>query len=254
MSLRVCTSHIFGTLPTPACALRLPYVLFQSCALDEGVQLLTMSVPGRQFPSFEPGRATYLGNAGYPHDFVVNILGLVIAVLPTTYDGGDYLVPPHAALVLPYWLLILGSGWILVGVSPLVAWIKPYCRWSKSPAWIAGIVFLVFALLNLTPSASRPGAAIHPATVLEWVALIVFPRAAHNDILLEYGFPFPCYHKGYINGESVTTYHGMEVGWKPHTAMENFCIAALAAFAAGVAGQWWRDRRSPPPRRATQRW
>jgi len=231
LGLWVWTSGIYyRALPTPACAIRLPFVLLQACADGEGVHLLAMKERASQFPAIQFERASYLGNAGYHHGCVVNVLGLVTAVLPTEYCGGDYIVWPHIALVLPYWLLIVGAGCLLVVLTPAATWIAPYCRPSKVSGAAAALVCLLFATLNVVPSAWRPGAAIEPQTIQEWVTLTLEPHTAYSEIMLVYGFPFPCYRNGIIDGQSVNLFYGAEVGWEPHKAMENFCVAALAAF------------------------
>lgn len=241
--LWVWTSGIYyRPLPKPACAVRVPFVLFQARASDDGVHFLAMNQHASQFPAIQVGRATSLGNAGYHHGCVVNILGLVIAVLPTTYNGGDYFVSPHVALVLPYWLLIVGAGCLLIVRTPAATWITTRCRWSKVSVGAAVLVCLVFALLNFIPSAWRPGAAIQPETFLDWVILTIVPHAAYSEIMLVYGFPFPCYRNGMMNGKSVDLFYGADVGWEPHKAMENTCVAAFAAFAVMLPIEWFRHR------------
>lgn len=238
LSLWVWTSGVYyRRLPTPVCAVRLPFVLLQACASDEGVHLLAMKERGKQFPAIQFERATYLGNAGYLEGHFVNVLGLVIAVLPSEYCGGDYFVSAHVALVLPYWLLVAGSGWLLVVLTPVARWIAPYCRPSKLSGAAAVLVLVLFAVLNFIPSAWRPGAEIEPQTFEGWVTLTLEPHTAYSEIMLVYGYPFPCYRKPIINGQVVDFFYGAEIGWEPHLAMENFCVAAFAAFAVMLAIQ-----------------
>jgi hypothetical protein len=253
--LWVWTSGIYyRTLPTPAFAIRLPFVLLQACANDEGVHLLAIKERANQLPAIQFERASYLGNAGYHHGCVVNILGLVMAVLPTEYCGGDYVVSPHTALVLPYWLLIVGAGCLLVVLTPAVTWIRRYCRPSKVSGGAATLVCLLFVMLNVVPSAWRPGAAIEPQTIHEWVTLTLEPHTTHSEIMLVYGFPFPCYRKGIINGQSVNLFYGASVGWEPHKAMENICVAVLTAFGVVLAIEllrhWVTGQQTAPPNKS----
>ena len=109
--LWVWTSGIYyRPLPTPGCAIRLPFVMFGATANDEGIHFLVMNQRAGQFPTVHFER----GFTSYGDSYAVNMLDLVVAVLPAEYNGGDYTVSPHAALVLPYWLMILGSASVLV--------------------------------------------------------------------------------------------------------------------------------------------
>ncbi len=236
----------YRPLAKPACAIRLPFILLQAGANDEGVHFLAMRQSGRQFPTVH-FRGTFFGNAGYHHGRVVNVLGLVIAVLPTEYNGGDYLVSPHVALVVPYWLLIVGSGCLLAVLTPAATRLRRFCRVSKLSGGAAGFVLVLFAAMNLVPSAWRPGAGIQPRTFGEWVTLTFQPGAAYAKIMLVYGFPFPCYRRGIINGQSVELFLGASVGWEPHKAMENVCVAVLTAVSVALAIEWLRHYRTGQP-------
>ncbi len=234
--LWVWTSGVYyRPLPTPGCAVRLPFVMLGSCADGEGIHFLAMKQRASQFPAIHFGR----GDTGYHHAYVVNILGLVMAVQPTKYDGGDYSVAPYAALIMPYWLLILGAGRVLVVRTPVFTWIAPYCRLSKLSGGVACFVCLVFAMLNFVPSTW--GSAIEPQTISEWATLTLRPDTTYSEIMLVYGYPFPCYHRGIINGESVNLFYGERTGWEPHRAMENACVAAFAVFCAVFVTQRLRN-------------
>ncbi len=206
--LWVWTSGVYyRPLPAPACVVRLPFVSLEACANDEGVHFVAMKQRARQWPAIQFGCARH---GVYPHGYVFNILGLVVSVLPTQYDGGDYFVSPHAALVLPYWLLIVGAGYLLIVLTPVATWIAPYCRLSKFSGSVAGCICVLFALLNLVPSAWRPGATIRPESIREWVTLTLEPHVDYPEIMLVYGFPFACYRKGLIDGQSVNLFYGAE--------------------------------------------
>ena len=225
--LWVWTSGIYyRPLPTPGCAIRLPFVMLGASANDDGIHFLAMKQRAGQFPEIHFGR----GFTGYHHGYVVNMLGLVMAVLPTEYNGGDYIVSPHAALVLPYWLMILGAVCVLVVRAPIFTWIAPYCRLSMLSGGVAGIVCVVFAMLNFVPSTWGRVPAIQPQTISEWATLTLRPDTAYSEIMLVYGYPFPCYRRAIINGESLSLFYGARAGWAPHRAMENLCVAAFAVF------------------------
>ena len=252
--LWVWTSGIYyRTLPTPGCSVRLPFVGLGACADDEGIHFLAMKQRAGQFPAIHFGR----GFTGYHHGYVVNMLGLVMAVLPTEHNGGDYSVSPHAALVLPYWLLIVGAVCVLVVRTPVFTWIAPYCRLSKLSGGVAGFVCVVFAMLNFVPSTWGPG-AVQPQTISEWATLTLQPAVAYSDIMLVYGYPFPCYRRGIINGESVSLFYGARAGWEPHRAMENVCVAGFAVFCAVLVTQRLRklfgtQEYSTPPNKKMHR-
>ena len=82
--LWVWTSGIYyRPLPTPGCAIRLPFVMLQAGENDEGIHFLAMKQRADQFPEIHFGR----GFTGYHDGYVVNMLGLVMAVLPTEYNA-----------------------------------------------------------------------------------------------------------------------------------------------------------------------
>jgi hypothetical protein len=51
-----------------------------------------------------------LGGVGAYHHGSIGALGFVFALLPKTFNGGDYTVPPHLAIVIPYWFIAGLSG------------------------------------------------------------------------------------------------------------------------------------------------
>ena len=226
-------------LPAPAVAVRASSVLCRACALRDGLHFVAMQgSAGQRGIRFD--RATHLGNTGYRHGTVVNFLGFVVAVLPETFSGGDYTVSPHAAFVLPYWALIVGFGWASLCLTGLSTFLAPYRKWSRvSLRWAFGVLVL-FAVLNLIPSESRPGMNVRPQGFFEWVLLTLFPDP--NGAKLSYGFPFVCFSRGIINGQAVAVFHGTETGWARHRAMENVCIAIIAMFGTGIAVEWVRSR------------
>jgi hypothetical protein len=245
MSVGLCgwTSRIFSHSPaTPAVALRTSSGLAQGCALDDGVHFIVMQGGFGQSAGIQFDRATYLGNAGYHHGTVVSFLGFIAAVLPTTFNGGDYILSPHVAFVLPYWALLIGFGWLSLRLTGLSKLFAPYRKWTKASIALGLCVLILFALLNFVPSAWRPGATIEPEGFSQWSLLLFFPQEAYSEVMLEYGYPFVCLTRGIINGQPVHSFYGAEVGWKQHKAMENVCIAVIAMFATGIVVEWVRSR------------
>lgn len=226
------------SLAKPTCVVRLPFVEFRMCADDDGLGFLAMQEPANNFPAIQFGSAFNLGNARSHHGSAVNILGLVMAVLPRSIDERCYIVSPHVALVIPYSLLIVGAGGLLIVRTPAAKWIASSGRWSPASTWTAGGVVLLFAILNTIPSASRPGAAIHPQTIYEWITLIFEPQTAYSELTLIFGFPFSCFKKVILSENMANSLLGTGIGWEPHKAAENICIAAVVAIGAGLASQW----------------
>jgi hypothetical protein len=169
----------------------------------------------------------------------------MVAVLPYTHYESDFIVPPHAAIAVPYWLTMVAGGFGILRCTGLLGTLAPYCRFGIA-AWTAiALVALVFLALNAIPDAGRPGAHIDPQNAFEWCQLIFFP-SAWPDIELRYGFPFIWYELGLINGESVKLYHGAEMELLQHRLAENICIALGTMMICGMAVQWLVGRRQTP--------
>ncbi|MEX1233169.1 MAG: hypothetical protein WEB58_23160 [Planctomycetaceae bacterium] len=234
--LWVWTSGIYyRSLPTPACRLRLPFVVMQVAARDNGVHFLAMQNRAAQFPEIHFKKGIHFGRSGYHYGHVVNLLGFTVAVLPTRVIDYDYIARPYLAFVLPYWLLFVASGYVLVSRTTINQHLAPYCRFSPASSIAAGLVLLLMTVLNIVPVVSMPKPNIQPKSLAEWVTLTISPKNVYAEVMLDYGYPFTCLHNGIINGESVTFFHGASVGWKPHRAMENVMAAVLMAFMAVVA-------------------
>lgn len=201
-----------------------------------------MHTHGARCFSLQLDRATNLGRSGYHHGFVVSGLGFTVAVLSKTHHGGDYVVSPYVAFVLPYWFLMVMSGWLFLHYSGIIALLRPYCRLSRMSICSAVAVLVTFAVLNLAPSAWRPGSSIQPEGLMGWAALTFAPGSSYSEIMLEYGFPFECYRRGIINGESVNYFYGADTGCEQHMLMDNVCLAALATLLAILATEWLRRR------------
>ncbi|MCY3018668.1 MAG: hypothetical protein NTW87_06515 [Planctomycetota bacterium] len=230
--------------PDPAFACRLPSLLLQVAALDDGVHFVAMRTYGSRTLCIEYGRATYLGNAGYHHGVLFRFAGFVAVALFREDRFGDLLVSPHTALVLPYWFLILVTGWLSLRCTGLNARLAPLCHPSSLSLRAAGLAGAVLVILNLVPHAWKPGSAIQPGTVGDFLTLMFRPGYAYSDIMLEYGFPFVCYRRAIRNGQSVDLYYGASTGWVQHKVMEDLCIVAVAVLAALILTEWLKRRRS----------
>lgn len=238
------TSGIFcRPQPKPSLAVRAPRLLLQATALDNGVHHLCLWQQSNRHTSIQFDRVTYLGNAGYRHGFVASFLGFTFAILKQASGGTDYIVSPHAAVVLPYWFLIIISSLGFLWFSGIGRLLASYCRFSRFSWWLMGITMLVFLTLNCVPSAWRLGAAIRPDSVTEWLNL-TFSPSTYPEICLSYGFPFVCYQRGIINGKSVQIFHGYDtLGLHQHRMMENLCIMVASCMAAGMLVEVCRRRR-----------
>jgi hypothetical protein len=180
---------------------------------------------------------------GYHHGLVVNLLGLVVAAQPYTYNGGDYIISPNAGIALPYWLLIATFGYAVLRWTGLLSVIAPYCRFGKSALVVMAVVGLVFVALNLLPYANPLAGRVYDPGVSSaerlgrWLQF-VFDPAALGDIEQHYGFPRTFYEVGYINGQKVDLYYGAEMEFLQHRLGENLCLAVAAMLVAGIAVQW----------------
>lgn len=229
---------------TPVCAVHLPSFFLQTCAREDGVHFLAVLQNTVHFASIQFRPATFFGSSGYHVGSVVNILGLVIAISPFAHTDGDSHTAPYAAAVLPYWLLIVGSGSVLIVNTAAAAWLRRCGRLSTVSGMAAAGVVALFAVLNLIPSAWRPGASIQPQSLEEWVTLMFSPHTAYSELMVIYGFPFSFWHRGIINGQYVDQFYGATVGWEPHKFMDNLCTVTLLAFGVALATEWLRRVRS----------
>jgi hypothetical protein len=234
--------HHYRPFRRPSCAVRLRSLLLQAAALDNGVHLLCLRDESNRAVSIRFERVSFLGNAGYHYGRVISFLGFTVAIL-THIDGGiDYIVPPHAAVVLPYWFLTIVFGYASLRFSGIGRLLAPFCRFSGLSWSLVGIAALVFLALNCIPAAWRPGAAIRPDSIPGWLQL-TFRPSAYPEICVDYGCPFVCYRRAIINGEPVEVFHGDDtLGWQQHRAMENLCIGVTVITALGMTVEFARRR------------
>jgi hypothetical protein len=234
--------HHYRPFRRPSCAVRLRSLLLQATALDNGVHLLCLRDESSRAVSIRFERLSFLGNAGYHNGTVISFLGFTVAILTHTDGGRDYIVPPHAAVVLPYWLLIIVCGYASLRFSGIGRRLVPFCRFSRLSWSLVGIAALVFLALNCVPSAWRLGAAIRPDSIRGWLQL-TFRPSAYPEICLDYGYPFVCYRRAIINGEPVEVFHGDgPLGWQQHRAMENLCIGVAVITGLGIMVEFARRR------------
>jgi hypothetical protein len=247
-------------------ALHVPRFLLQVRPLANGIHFQAIGPAGHQRGfGVELGTHSHLGSdrpgdGGYrgDHDgYLVSALGFIAAWLPHTFNGGDYIMSPFAAVVVPYWFLIAGSA---VGLAVVLGAAQPLAdrlRRASTPAWYAAaVVLFLFFIANLAPSTAwRPGASLDPRTPWDWVEMTLWPWAVHNEVALASGFPMECYRRAFINGERVEIFHGDDTqGLYQHRMMENICVALLAAGAMVLIVDVARCRRTllaehkkPPP-------
>lgn len=161
---------------------------------------------------------------------ILNVGGFEIAVLPREIDGGDYIIAPHLGIVLPYWLLLVGSGlgatW-LAGLLPLV-WRLRVDAATRLAMICAATVLLG---LNAYPEMHGPGRRVRCGEVVR----TVFVTGRWPDMQCNYGWPFVCYRSASIGGVRHKVYYGADMGWTPHRFMDDVLIAALLTVAAGLA-------------------
>jgi hypothetical protein len=215
-------------------------------ASDDGVHFRLWQDFGSR-PEF---RWRDLNQPGYHHGLVLNLLGVIVAAQPYTYNGGDYIVPPNAAIALPYWLLIATASYGILRWTGLLHLLAPYCRFAIPALAVMAIVGLVFLVLNVIPGPNPAAGSVSESGVSsvqrvdEWLRKF-FDPASFGDIEQHYGFPFTFYEVGYMNGERVELYYGAEMEYLQHRLGENLCVALAAMVIAGMIVQClsrWRAR------------
>jgi hypothetical protein len=129
--LWVWTSGIYyRRLPTPALAVYFLNLRAGAGALQSGfhLQLINDEPAGSFLPRFSLELPTRGYNSGYSTAFRVHCLGFTAALLPRVYYGGDVVVSPFAALVLPWWLLTLTFAWLTLRHLGLWTGALRHCR------------------------------------------------------------------------------------------------------------------------------
>ncbi|MEX0726588.1 MAG: hypothetical protein WD065_09990 [Planctomycetaceae bacterium] len=221
-------------LPTLGCRVRVPFVIMQLAARDDGVHFLAMQNRAAQFPEVSFRKHNHFGSAGYHYGIVGNVLGIVVAVLTTRVIDYDYFVSPYAALVLPYWLLFIVSSGVLIAHAPIRRRLAPVCRLSFASGFAGTIVLVLLAFANFVPGVSMAKPNVQPQSLSEWVRLTMTPKDIYSEARFDYGYPFVYLYDGVVNGKSVSNFHGTTVGCKQHKVGENATIALLLAFVAVV--------------------
>ena len=242
------TSGIYSqSLPRLGVSARAMGVSVSAIASDDGVHFRF----AKEFGSRPELRWCDFNRPSYHHGLVFNLLGIIVAAQPYTYNGGDYIISPNAGISLPYWLLLATIGYGVLRWSGLLRLLAPYCRFGIPALVVMSIVGLTFLGLNVIPHANYAAARIFDPGVSsaqragEWVRAI-FDPASLGDIELNYGFPFCCYEVGFINGQRVELYYGAEMEFLQHRLGENICVALAAMALAGMAAQWiWPLRTRP---------
>lgn len=237
----------YRTLPRLGVAASGLKLRFSAVASDSGVHFQLHSGFGQRFEI----RWRDFNRPAYHHGGVVNLLGVIVAVQPYTYNGGDYIVSPNAAIALPYWFLIVAPAYGVLRWAGIAAWLAPYCRFGRAAWGVMLAVALVFLAFNLTPYKNPlAGGSYDPGKsasqyINEWLQF-TFDPASLGDIEQHYGFPF-CYREvGYIGGKQVELYHGAEMHFRQHKLAENLCLAIGAMLVCGIAVQWLSGLQKPP--------
>jgi hypothetical protein len=212
---------------------------FCTIASNDGVHFWLAQRYGKRFEF----RWRDFNRPAYHHGGVVNLLGVIVAVQPYTYNGGDYIVSPNAAIALPNWFLIVAPAYGVLRWTGIAAWLAPYCRFGRAAWGVMLAVALVFLAFNLTPYKNPlAGGSYDPGKsasqyINEWLQF-TFDPASLGDIEQHYGFPFCCREVGYIGGKQVELYHGAEMHFRQHKLAENLCLAIGTMLACGIAVQW----------------
>jgi hypothetical protein len=221
---------------------------FSAIASDDGVHFGLAQGSGNQLEFRWRG----FNRPSYHHGLVANLLGVIVAVQPYTYNGGDYFVSPNAGIVLPYWFLIVASTYGVMRWTGVAGWLAPYCHFGKAAWGVMLATGLAFLALNITPYKNPlAGSSYDPGKstaqyIDEW-ATFTFAPASLGDIEQHYGFPF-CYREvGYKGGQRVELYYGAEMHFRQHKLAENHCLALGTMLARGIVVQWRSGLREPLP-------
>jgi hypothetical protein len=194
-----------------AVAINGPGVMAQACSQKGTLHLLLMQSSSNKWPAMHFERQTYMGNGGYPYGYGASFGGLVLRVMP--YRGGSRccIIPPFAALVIPYWLTFAGFGFLILHYSGWLRKLKPYLRVSRH---------------------SRPFTI---ATALIILGLNAYPfMTHHNGVLRIYGLPQFCLRLAVQNGEILDRFLGYKLGWDQIKLMENLLAAVVLVLAVNT--------------------
>lgn len=213
-------------------------------ASDDGVHFRLFKEFGRRV-EFRWGE---FNRPNYHHGLAFNLLGLIVAAQPYTYNGGDYIISPNAGFALPYWLLIVASGYGVLRFTGLCGWLAGYCRFGALAWGAMAVVALAFLTLNFIPDVDHGSARTYDPGVtraqqFDWWLQVIFEPASFGDVALYYGFPFCWIERGYINGQPVELYQGAEMDFLPHKLAECICIAVGSMLICGIAAEWLSRRR-----------
>jgi hypothetical protein len=208
-------------------------------ASDDGVHFRVYKGYGQRVEF----RWSEFNRPNYHHGLVVNLLGVIVAAQPYTYNGGDYIISPNAGFALPYWLLIVTAGYGVLRFTGLSAWLARYCRFGALAWGAMALVALIFLVLNFLPHVDHGSARTYDPSVtlseqFQWWVQVLFDPASFGDIALYYGFPFCWIERGYMNGLPVDLYYGAEMEFRQHKLAECLAVALSTMFLCGIAVQW----------------
>ena len=175
----------------------------------------------------------------YHFGLVLNLLGLTVACQPYTHYDSDFIVPPNAAVGIPYWLLITASAFGILRFTGLSGWLAPYCRFGVAAWVVMAAIALVFLILNWIPEVDHGSARTYDPGVkgserVLWWVQVLFDPASFGNIALYYGFPFCWIERGYMNAQPVDLYYGAEMDFRPHKLAECLGVALVAMLVCGM--------------------
>lgn len=228
------TSQVIYGLPPLGMAVSGPGASLQTGAAAEGLYFGVDLQRLTQRPSLH-FRGVRRVNARTSREYGVDLLGFRAVVQPMWHSETCYIESPHLTVVMPYWLLIVGSLAALCYVTPLGSWLRRHGRPNRASGTVLALVLLAFTWFNAYPEVAYPGSAGRAMTRSQWERLWVHPESFFRDIQLRYGFPFCCLRQGFRNGDRVAMYYGAQMGWNSVALMGNLLIAALSGLVAVLA-------------------
>jgi hypothetical protein len=208
----------YRPLPPPAFSVAGHGRIFQICSQQGAIHTVLMwDVPGQ--PSVHFSGVLNVGGGLYHHGLGFDLGGFVLRLLPHTFNGGDYIVAPFAAIVIPYWATTTGVSLLLLWVSGLYARLRPCIHFSKYSVPLMTVLSVVFVAANVYPWTTR-----------------------HDGVLREYGFPATYLTRAVQGDETLTFFMGYSLGWRQQQLAEDSLLAIVAVVAAGMCVELLRHR------------
>jgi hypothetical protein len=240
------TGAYYRHVDTPSVRVKLPYVSVvvdvntrQWAGAQRGVHFVVFKDEGgMRWPAVEPMMPSHLEHG---LGWIANVLGLMVVVLPTEYNGGDFIVAAHAALVVPYWVMLVGFGYLGLRFAGLWALVTPWRGWTRRSAAATVLMVLVFAVLNISPNhmESKFGRERFVG-VADWLEITFSPPGGFESARLDYGFPFSALRLGFEHG--ALAWRGGDSGWDAGRVGDDLMLLFVAVMAVRLPLEW-RGRR-----------